>query len=187
MSKEFDFTLGYADLVSELDHAPKRYRLASFLLNFTAGVSSYVIYQGLGEINSGLSSSLEILIPICHGLYFLMLIGKGSLDRGFHRMISLVTHLLEKFEEGLKRVVAALLPFIVNIAIICFIFPFIYIGLQILSNFPLTHIFLEKINVLHELGGATAIFAFFNEFVIVPYFLSAIAVTCNWLFFKENH
>ncbi|MFT7249026.1 MAG: hypothetical protein ACI9DJ_003136 [Algoriphagus sp.] len=187
MPNDFNFTLGYADLVSELDLAPKRYRLASFVLNFAAGLSSYAIYKGLGEISSGLSSSLEILIPICHGLYFLMLIGQGSLDRGFHNIISLITHLLEKFEEGLKKLLAAFLPFVVNIAIMCFIFPFIYIGLQLLSNFSLTQTFLEKINVLNQLGGVSAIFAFFKEFLIVPYILSAIAVTCNWLFLKDNH
>ncbi len=186
MTNNFKFSLGYAELVSELDLAPKRYRLASFVLNFAAGVSSYAIYKGLGEINSGLSSSLEILIPICHGLYFMLLIGEGSLDRGFHRIVSLVTNLMVKLEEGLKRVVASILPFAVNIAIICFIFPFIYVGLQILSHFPLTQIFLRKINVLHEIGDANSIFAFFKDFVIVPFVLSATAVTCNWLFFKDN-
>jgi hypothetical protein len=179
-------TLGYGELVGKADRWTKRHRFPAGIVKNLAGILLIAILGAFGEDWASKTHGMQWMVHAMNVLLFLIYLGRGSADRGFSKIVSLFSSAPEKLENFSRKLIANLLPFLVNLAICVFVVILVKFVIILMFGFPVVG---DLIRLIPFIDGnvPNAVFrAFFNQVWVLPLILSYSAVILDWAFFQEK-
>ncbi len=179
-------SLGYADFVRMADRWTKLHRWPAGLFKNIAGLIAFAALGGFG-----LKYAHEVLpfywaVYLLQTMLFVILLGKGSLDVGFNKIVSFFSNLPDLLYKGIERIAHNAIQLMVNILICILVVTIVTIGIQFLSGWHLILKLIGAIPFVNDNLSAASFRAFLNHSWLYPLIISYVAVAVDWAFFHES-
>ncbi|PLK46040.1 hypothetical protein [Emticicia sp. TH156] len=183
--KESTVLLGYADLIENTDKHLKKHFILFSILGLIAGLGSFVLEGGWGNINAGFHTLLEVIVNLARLLIIFAVIGRGQPLPGFNHFLAIFrlrksawSDTWSNFKNNVRHHFLAIL-----VNLIIYVIVAVITNIAIFATLKYTPLlnWLKSADLISQAAGKWPVILLLKNISIIPFTLVFATLLVMWI------